>query len=67
MVRFKCVPGMSLDVQVRRMSPAAWLAMDGQICNDCSTCRASEWSLATYLGPEKTNTVFKQRQYHFPI
>jgi aryl-phospho-beta-D-glucosidase BglC (GH1 family) len=39
--------------------------MGGQECNDCSACRQSEWSLATYLGREKTNEVFKQRWYHF--
>ena len=40
--------------------------MEGQFCDggDCSICRQSEWSLATYLGREKTNSVFKQRKYH---
>lgn len=48
------------------MSPTSWLAMEGQFCDggNCSTCRQSEWSLATYLGREKTNSVFKQRMYH---
>ncbi|KZT58409.1 glycoside hydrolase family 5 protein [Calocera cornea HHB12733] len=42
------------------MSPGEWESMGGQVCDDCSTCRGSEWSLATYLGQEKTNEVFKQ-------
>ncbi|KZO99801.1 glycoside hydrolase family 5 protein [Calocera viscosa TUFC12733] len=42
------------------MSPGEWESMGGQVCDDCSTCRASEWSLATYLGQEKTNEVFTQ-------
>ncbi|KAF7975271.1 hypothetical protein HWV62_10156 [Athelia sp. TMB] len=42
------------------MSPTSWAAMQGQTCGDCSTCRGSEWSLATYLGQEATNAAFKQ-------
>jgi hypothetical protein len=38
--------------------------MGGQICAQCHTCRQSEWSLATYLGREETNAVFKKRGYH---
>src|ERR1700720_3690249 len=54
---------LHLNFLIFRMSPASWLAMGGQICNDCSTCRQSEWSLSTYLGREKTNEVFKQREH----
>ncbi|KDQ06470.1 glycoside hydrolase family 5 protein [Botryobasidium botryosum FD-172 SS1] len=44
------------------MSPNEWLSMGGEFCpsGDCSTCRQSEWSLAKYLGQEKTNEVFKK-------
>jgi len=49
------------------MSPDAWIAMGGQVCDDCQTCRQSEWALATYLGREETNAVFKQRGYHLFI
>ena len=34
--------------------------MGGQFCSDCSTCRQTEWSLATYLGRAKTNAAFQQ-------
>jgi glucan endo-1,6-beta-glucosidase len=45
------------------MSPSEWISMQGEFCanGDCSTCRQSEWSLATYLGQEQTNQVFQQR------
>lgn len=43
------------------MSPDEWLDMGGQFCDggDCSICRQSEWSLATYLGQEETNSAFQ--------
>jgi hypothetical protein len=46
------------------MSPTEWVNMGGQFCDggDCSICRQSEWSLSNYLGQEKTNDVFKQRE-----
>lgn len=44
------------------MSPSEWISMQGEFCanGDCSTCRQSEWSLASYLGQEQTNKVFQQ-------
>lgn len=34
--------------------------MGGEFCSGlCSSCRQSEWSLANYLGREKTNAVFQ--------
>ncbi|KIM71659.1 glycoside hydrolase family 5 protein [Piloderma croceum F 1598] len=47
------------------MSLDMWIAMGGQICEHCHTCHQSKGSLATYLGREETNTVFKQCGYHF--
>lgn len=46
------------------MSPTEWQDMGGQFCanGDCSTCRQSEWSLATYLGRNQTDTVMKKRK-----
>ncbi|KAF8343125.1 glycoside hydrolase [Cantharellus anzutake] len=40
--------------------PGKWIAMGGEICNDCSKCRMSEWSLSNYLGRNKTNQVFQE-------
>jgi hypothetical protein len=42
------------------MAPSEWKSMGGEICSDCSKCRQSEWSLATYLGRDQTNIKFKQ-------
>ncbi|KAF8307358.1 glycoside hydrolase [Clavulina sp. PMI_390] len=42
------------------MTPARWIAMGGEINSSCSQYRMTEWKLATYLGQEQTNAVFKQ-------
>lgn len=69
MVCVRCPSGINFYVLSCRMSPGEWLTMGGQFCDtgDCSVCRQSEWSLSRYLGPEKTNAVFKQRRYHSPL
>ncbi|EJT98876.1 glycoside hydrolase family 5 protein [Dacryopinax primogenitus] len=45
------------------MAVGEWQSMGGEYCDDCSTCLGSEWSLANYLGQEKTNAVFKEHWY----
>ncbi|KAG9097099.1 hypothetical protein FS749_007078 [Ceratobasidium sp. UAMH 11750] len=40
------------------MFPNEWQEMGGEVCNDCSTCAATEFALTQKLGQEQADKVF---------